>query len=560
MKQRKIRNFLNFLFLCWQTVNLPPPTDLQYDIAKYLANKIKSKIIQAFRGCGKTWITAAYVCWRLHINRNEKILIVSASKEKAIEISNFIKRLIAEMPLLRELKPNSRDNDRDAITAFDVAGCEISVAPSVKVCGIFGQLTGSRATIIIADDIETSENARTQEMRDKIDNAVTEFDNIIVPESNEIIYLGTPHSQESLYTKLINRGYFCRIWTCKYIEAFNNSKYNNNLSPFVIANNEHLAGTPTEPLRFSEDILLDKELKMGSSKFQMQFMLDCTLSDLERYPLKCSDLIVMSLDADKAPEKVVYTTDKTKIVNDLICLGFSTDRFFSPMFVAEKWLNYQDKVMSIDPSGMGCDELAFSVLGLLNSQIFWLDNGGLQGGYVLENLEFLASIAKKWKVKRIFIEKNYGGGMFTALFQPVLKRIYPDCVIEEITASRQKEIRIIDTLEPILNQHKLIVNKQLILDDFKYLNKYPAEKKNAYSVFYQLTHITRDIKCLVHDDRLDALEMGISQLVESMSMDVDEQIKLREEEELAALIEEYENYHNIRSNFYNPDAETWLNI
>lgn len=558
MTQRKIRNFLNFLFLCWQTVNLPPPTELQYDIAKYLANSIKAKIIQAFRGVGKTWITAAYVCWRLHINKNEKILIVSASKEKAIEISNFIKRLISEMPILHELKPNSRDNDRDAITAFDVAGCDISVAPSVKVCGIFGQLTGSRATIIIADDIETSENARTQEMRDKIDNAVTEFDNIIVPESNEIIYLGTPHSQESLYTKLISRGYACRIWTCKFIERFNNQKYNDNLAPFVLETSEHKAGEPTEPIRFSLDVLLDKELKMGRSKFQMQFMLDPTLSDLEKYPLKCSDLVVMSLDGDSAPEKVVYASDKTKIINDLICLGFSTDRFYSPMFVSEKWLPYQDKIMTLDPSGMGSDELGFCVLGLLNSQIFWLDNGGIQGGYTIANLEFLAKTAKQWKVKRIILEKNYGGGMFTALFLPVLKRIYPDCIIEEITVSKQKETRIIDTLEPVLNQHKLIVNRQVVIDDFKYSEKYPAEKKSVYNVFYQLTHITRDSGCLAHDDRLDALEIGISQLIESMSMDVDEQIRIREEEELEEMLEEYLDYHQISRPIKDPDLGTWM--
>ncbi len=558
MTQRKIKNFLNFLFLCWQTVGLPPPTDLQYDIAKYLANSIKSKIIQAFRGCGKTWITAAYVCWRLHLNRNEKILIVSASKEKAVEISNFIKRLIAEMPILYDLKPNPRDNDRDAITAFDVGGCEISVAPSVKVCGIFGQLTGSRATIIIADDIETSENSRTQEMRDKIDNAVTEFDNVIVPESNEIIYLGTPHSQESLYSKLIARGYACRIWTCKYVDKIYSGRYNNNLSPYVIADDKHKAGQSTEPQRFSNDILLDKEMKMGRSKFQMQFMLDATLSDLEKYPLKCSDLIVMSLDADSAPEKVVYASDKTKIINDLICLGFTTDRFYSPMFVSDKWLPYQNKTMSIDPSGRGTDELTFCILGLLNSQIFWLDNGGVQGGYDIKNLEFLARKAKQWKVNTIYIEKNYGGGMFTALFLPVLKRIYPNCSIEEITVTKQKEVRIIETLEPVLNQHKLIVNRSVIEDDFKYSEIYPAEKKTIYNAFYQLTHITRVAGCLSHDDRIDVLEMNVSQLIDSMSQDTDEQIRQREEDELEEMLEQYNNYHNLPKPPVNADEGTWL--
>jgi hypothetical protein len=197
---------------------------------------------------------------------------------------------------------------------------------------------------------------------------------------------------------------------------------------------------------------------------------------------------------------------------------------------------------------------------LLNSQIFLLDNGGKQGGYAIENLEFLAHKAKRWKVKRVFIEKNYGGGMFTALFMPVLKRIHPECAIEEITVTKQKETRIIGTLEPVMNQHKLIVNKQVILDDFKYSETYPAEKKTIYNLFYQLTHITNDAGCLAHDDRLDVVEIGVSQLVSSMSLDTDEQIQIREQEELDEMLDEYMNYHEIKKTQIKPDLGTWLNI
>ena len=37
-------------------------------------------------------------------------------------------------------------------------------------------LTGSRADIIIADDVETSGNTQTQFMRDKLSEAIKEFE------------------------------------------------------------------------------------------------------------------------------------------------------------------------------------------------------------------------------------------------------------------------------------------------------------------------------------------------------------------------------------------------
>ena len=359
-----IKNFKNFLYRCWKAIKLPDPTPVQYDIADYLQSGSKNRIIQAFRGIGKTFITAAYVCFRLYLNKDEKILIVSASKEKAIEIAKFIKNLIEIMPELQHLKPNARDGDRDAITSFDVAGCIPSVAPSVKVLGVGGQLTGCRASIIIADDIETSENCRSQEMRDKIKDAVTEFDNIIVP-GGEVTYLGTPHTEQSLYNELVRRGYDLRIWTAKYVHPDKHSRYNGHLAPFVtekVKADPYTIDKSTEPLRFSDTDLLIREQKMGRSKFQMQFMLDPTLSDMERYPLKCSDLIVMDLDKDKAPEKVAYASDNEKALQDVLCPGFGNDRFYKPMYISDKWLEYTNKIMFADPSGSGWFILASTLI------------------------------------------------------------------------------------------------------------------------------------------------------------------------------------------------------
>lgn len=554
---RVIKNFKNFLYICWKAIHLPDPSPIQYSIADYLQYGGRNKIIQAFRGIGKTFITAAYVCFKLYQNPNEKVLIVSASKDKAIEIAKFIKDLINLLPELQHLKPDTKLDNRDAITAFDVAGCTPAVAPSVKVLGVGGQLTGCRATIIIADDIETSENCRSQEMRDKIKAAVTEFDNIIVP-GGEITYLGTPHTEQSLYNELVRRGYDLRIWTAKYVSPDKQIRYNGHLAPFIteaVAEDFFLVDTSTEPLRFSDDDLMEREMKMGRSKFQMQFMLDPTLSDMERYPLKCSDLIVMDLDKDKAPEKVAYASDPTKIIEDVICPGFGNDRFHKPMYISDKWLEYTNKIMFLDPSGSGSDEFAYVVLGLLNSQIFLLDIGRVAGGFTEKNLIKLALTAKEFSINQCYYECNFGDSMFSSLFLPYLRKYHP-CGLEPIRNTKNKEIRIIETLEPVLNQHRLIINKSLIEKDQKLCEDYPPEHKTIYQLFYQLTHITKNRGCLSHDDRVDALAGGVALLNSSMTLDVDEEIKQREQEQWEAYVNEALEKYGLKRD----KKKTWFDL
>ena len=188
---------------------------------------------------------------------------------------------------------------------------------------------------------------------------------------------------------------------------------------------------PTDPIRFNEEEIIKLESE-GRSKFAMQQMLDTTLSDLERYPLKCSDLIVMDCDKEIAPEKVAYGSAANQAIKDLPCNGIGTDRYYSPIPLPDiKWLPYTYKVMAIDPSGRGQDELAYAVGGVLHSHIFLLDGDGIQGGYTKDNLLDLAKKAKEYKINKIIIESNFGDGMFTALFLPILKQVGWLCDVEE---------------------------------------------------------------------------------------------------------------------------------
>ena len=508
-------DFRNFCYLVWKHLDLPDPTYLQYDIASYLQNGPRRRVIEAFRGIGKSWLTAAYVLWRLYVNPEERILVVSASKDRADAFSTFLKRLISEMPMLAHLKP--RPGQRDSNIAFDVGPSSAHQAPSVRSVGITGQLTGGRATIIIADDVEVPKNSMTQAMRDKLSEAVKEFDAVLVP-GGEIIYLGTPQTEMSLYNSLPQRGYEIRIWPARYPTSEQAARYGSRLAP-IIASAKAPVGTTTEPSRFSDRDLLEREMSYGRSGFAMQFMLDASASDADRYPLKLADLIVLSVSPSLAPVRIAWGSGPDQVISDLPNVGLQGDRLHRPMFISKEFIEYQGCVMAIDPAGRGGDELGYAIVAMLNGVLYVLDCGGLKGGYSDENLEFLARSAKKFSVKQVLIESNFGDGMFLKLLTPFLVRLYPVSTTE-IRSSTQKEARIIDTLEPVMNQHRLVVDEALIKKDYENYNGYATEHAHKYQLLYQLTRITRERQALAKDDRLDALAMAVAYWVEQMDKDV----------------------------------------
>ena len=508
----KIQNFKNFLYLCWKHLNLPDPTPIQYDIADYLQAKDKRLVIQAFRGVGKSWITSAYVCHQLLLNPNRNILVVSASKTRADDFSTFTQRLIGEMPILQHLIP--RDDQRHSKISFDVAPARASHAPSVKSMGVTGQLTGSRADLIIADDVESANNSQTQLMRDRLSETVKEFDAIIKPEVGRIIFLGTPQTEMSLYNSLEERGYKTRVWPALYPTTTQTVGYGEKLAK-IVSNKKDLEGKPTDPDRFNEVDLMERLSSYGRSGFNLQFMLDTTLSDANRYPLKLNDLIVVSGCSSwkEAPAKIQWASGQdqiTAISSDTPNVGLKGDYFTSYLYMSEEFAPWEGTVMSIDPSGRGEDRTGYAVMKMLHGILYLTAIGALEGGYSEDTLEQLAHIARKQDVNYVVIESNFGDGMATQLLKPVMSKIHP-CEIEEVRHSIQKEKRIIDTLEPVMNTHRLVVDHDIIKKDF--------ELPPDHQLFRQMTRITRDKGALRHDDQIDALSIAANYWVERMDRD-----------------------------------------
>jgi len=508
----RLKNFKNFLYLCWKFLKLPEPTPIQYDIADYIQTKERRLVVEAFRGVGKSWITSAYVCHQLLLNPQKNILVVSASKSRADDFSTFTQRLVNEMPILQHLIP--RDDQRHSKISFDVAPAIASHSPSVKSMGITGQLTGSRADLIIADDVESANNSQTQLMRDRLSETVKEFDAIIKPDVGRIIFLGTPQTEMSLYNTLEERGYKTKIWTALYPDKTQTVGYGHKLSS-IISEVTDKEGKPTDPQRFDDVDLMERLSSYGRSGFNLQFMLDTTMSDSNRYPLKLNDLIVASGCSTwkEAPAKIQWAsgTEQLKGIDpEIPNVGLKGDYFVAPMYTSPEYAPFEGCAMSIDPAGRGEDKTAYAVLKMLHGVLYLTAIGALDGGYSDATLEELSSIAKRNKVNYVVIESNFGDGMATALLKPVMAKIHP-CEIEEVRHNIQKEKRIIDTLEPIMNGHRLVVDEQIIKDDFKL--------EPNHQLFRQLTRITKDKGALRHDDQIDALAIIANYWVERMDRD-----------------------------------------
>jgi hypothetical protein len=514
-------DFRNFLYAIWKHLGLPDPTPIQYDIALYLQHGPRREVIEAFRGVGKSWITTAFVLWLLYCDAQLKIMVVSANATKANEFSTFAKQLINEVPFLSHLKPNH--DQRTSMLAFDVGPAKPDQSPSVKSVGITGQLTGSRADVIVADDIEVPHNSDTQGKRERILELIKEFDAVLKP-NGRVVYLGTPQTEQTIYNTLPDRGYTIRIWPARFPGS--DHRYGNRLAPYIVKALEAgaTAGKTTDPARFSDEDLAERELSYGRSGFALQFQLDTSLSDLDKHPLKLADLVVYPLDPFRAPIDLVWASSPELVCNDLPNVGLVGDRLFRPAWVSEQFAPYEGVIMWVDPSGRGKDETSYAVVKLLHGRLFLTAAGGFVGGYDDKTLEAILRAAKKHHVPKILVEPNFGGGMFTMLLKSKAQNFMEVSIEDGDWSTVSKEQRIVDILEPVLNQHRLVVCPSVIESDYNSVvgvQGYPQERAAYYRLFYQLARMVRAKGALAQDDRLDALAGAVSYWTKHLARDTE---------------------------------------
>ena len=533
-------DFKLFLQALWEQLDLPHPTRAQYSIADYLQHGPKRLQIQAFRGVGKSWITGAFVLWTLFNDPERKIMIISASKERADNMSIFLQKLIIETPWLSHLQPKS-DDSRWSRISFDV-NCSPHQAPSVKSVGITGQLTGSRADLMILDDIEVPGNSMTELMREKLLQLCTEAESILTPKSDSrIMYLGTPQTTFTVYRKLAERNYRPFVWPSRYPRKSKLGQYEGLLAPQI---QEDLdmgveEWDVTDPDRFDNDDLLEREASMGRSNYMLQFQLDTSLSDAEKFPLKMSDLVVTSVNPDNAPDNCIWCSDPSNVIKDLPTVGLPGDYFYSPMQLQGEWTPYTETICSVDPSGRGTDETAAAFISQKNGFLYLHEMRAYRDGYSDTTLLNILRGCRKYGVTKLVIETNFGDGMVAELFKKHLQQTKQLIDVEEVRANVRKEDRIIDAMEPVLNQHRLVVDRSVIEWDYKSNKDAAPEERLMYMLFYQMSRMCREKGAVKHDDRLDCLAQGVKYFTDALSISAQEAVNIRKREEWNSMLEDF---------------------
>jgi hypothetical protein len=200
-QQARAESFLAF-FLCWADRmgwNVP---DIHIRTCIWLAVKGPVAVLRCFRGFGKSTLLAVYNAWRYKENQGLRILHQGDQDGTAYKTSRDTKRVLSKHPMTRHLVL------RGESSFWWVPGNDDERNPSMQAAGIMSNITSSRADEVQNDDVEVPRNIRTPEARETLRYRLGEQTHILVPGGTKL-YVGTPHTHDSLYDEVEKMGADC---------------------------------------------------------------------------------------------------------------------------------------------------------------------------------------------------------------------------------------------------------------------------------------------------------------------------------------------------------------
>ncbi len=497
--EEMIEDARNHLYATMKYLFGVEPTPLQYAMMESLQEHGVDMQLQAGRGAGKSVLTSILASWFLLRDPNCTIMVLSATAQKAVEFISMTRRICDLVPYCSHLAP--MDNMTDNAFAFNCgARSKVGQDASVFARGITSQITGSHADVVISDDIEIEGNSNTAQQREKLLNRLHELEQIRNP-GGRVIMLGTPQTRDSIYNQLAQS--YPQVKFPAVIPDKSVLSQCENVADWIMQLPGE-DGSSTQPERFTQELLEQRKSKIGPAKFDLHYRLDCSLADVDKYPLRLADLVVFDVDSELFPTKVIWANSEP---HKLPSFGMSGDKLYKPMYISSDYVPYTQTIVFVDPSGRGSDETAVCIASLANGYIVIHDIIGLEGGYDEPTLEKIAKYALQYNANQIMIESNFGDGTITALLRPVVGRICGQVAVDEYRVTGNKEARMIDSIEPVMAAHRLVFNTRAI------------RQKDTQM---QITRLT-DLKgALKHDDRVDALSAACNHWRDGLQVDVDE--------------------------------------
>jgi hypothetical protein len=199
MPKEQEADFVEFVWI-WNHLHDQRTPLVHRRIARWLARRIESRdrrlLLMAFRGCGKSTLVGLFCAWWLHRWPDTRIVVLAAEHSLAQRMVGHVRRIVQSHPLCTPILPGG--DEIWAADRFTVARTAALRDPSMLAQGLQGNITGARADVIICDDVEVANNCDTPGKRLELRERLAETEFVLTP-SGTILYIGTPHTEESLY-------------------------------------------------------------------------------------------------------------------------------------------------------------------------------------------------------------------------------------------------------------------------------------------------------------------------------------------------------------------------
>lgn len=244
-----LQNFEMFLSVWNMQQSLHTPT-VHRTIAHWLTQNQRRRrqrfLLMAFRGCGKSTLIGLYCAWLLWRDPDCRILVVAADQTLATKMVRMVRKVIEKHPLTAPLRPLK--TEQWAADRLTVQRPTVSRDPSILAAGLKGNITGMRADVIICDDVEVPKTCDSADKRDQLRQHLRELEFILTPRGS-ILYIGTPHTDDSIYADFLAAYHALRI---PLLDAHGRSAWPQRFPESRIAQIREQTG----PLQFTSQMML----------------------------------------------------------------------------------------------------------------------------------------------------------------------------------------------------------------------------------------------------------------------------------------------------------------
>ncbi|MCB9988649.1 MAG: phage terminase large subunit [Rhodospirillales bacterium] len=453
-----LADFKLFLVLWNQRQGMTTPS-VHFRMADWLQYSWKRKetrlLLQAFRSCGKSTVIGLFAAWLLYTDPALRILVLSADEALARKMVRNVRRIVERHPLTARLRPDRAD--QWAADRFTVRRDVELRDPSMLARGISANITGSRADVIICDDVEVPNSCDTADKRRALRERLTESEFILVPGGTQL-YIGTPHTYYTIYAARPRPEIGERE---AFLEGFKTLKI-----PVLDENGESVW-----PERFTLDDIARMKRSAGPNRFASQMMLQ---------PVNIAEGRLDPALLRRYDDELVYQKElRTLWISDKKIISCSA--WWDPAFGGAWGDGSVLAVVFTDESG-----------DYRLHKVAYVKADG-QGDEATSQCRQIVRIAKALYLPSIALETNGIGKFLPAILRRELARARVPCAVIEKTSSRSKDMRILEAFDAVLAARALHVHEDI------YQTRFITEMQEW-----------KPGKSSGHDDGLDAVAGALS--------------------------------------------------